>query len=97
MIPAYASSVQSIVLLAEGTRPMFPLHPDSLWMGLLYVLIYGVMGILLTVFGFKVFDWVMTKVDVERELTENKNIAVAIVMAAVILGISLVIVAAIAG
>jgi len=94
MIPAHGV-LASVV--AEAAAPIFPPFPNTLWMGLLYVLLYGIMGILLTVFGFKVFDWVMTKVDVERELTENKNVAVAIVMAAVILGISLVIAASIHG
>ena len=94
MIPPHRS-LPSVI--AEAAGPMFPPFPNTLWMGLLYVLLYGIMGILLTVFGFKVFDWVMTKVDVERELTENKNVAVAIVMAAVILGISLVIAASIHG
>jgi putative membrane protein len=53
--------------------------------------IFGVLGIVLTVFGFKLFDWMTPKIDVERELTEKHNIAVAIVIAAIILGVSLVV------
>jgi uncharacterized membrane protein YjfL (UPF0719 family) len=97
MIPAHVHQVLTVCPLAQAGRPTFPWPADSLWLALLYVLLFGVLGILLTVFGFKVFDWVMTKVDVERELTENRNVAVAIVMAAVILGISLVIAASIHG
>jgi putative membrane protein len=55
--------------------------------------IFGFLGILLIVLGFKVFDWLCPKIDVERELAENHNIAVAIVIAAVILGVSVVIAA----
>ena len=58
---------------------------------------FGIVGIALVVFGFKVFDWVMPHVDVERELAEKGNVAVAIVMAAVVLGISIVIGCAIRG
>ncbi len=43
--------------------------------------------------GFKIFDWLCPKIDVERELAEKHNIAVAIVIAAVILGVSLVVAA----
>lgn len=63
---------------------------------LLIVAAYGVLGILLTVLGFKLFDWLMPHVNVEKELAE-RNVAVAVVMAAAILGVALVIVAAIAG
>ena len=59
-------------------------------------LIFGLIGILLTVFGFKLFDWMMPKIDVEKELAEQHNVAVAIVMAAVILGISIIIAAVLA-
>jgi putative membrane protein len=63
---------------------------------LMWSLIYGVIGIVLTIGGYKIFDWV-TAIDVEKELAEKQNIAVAIVTAAVILGVAIVIHAAIAG
>jgi putative membrane protein len=62
---------------------------------ILSTLIFGVIGILLTLLGFKLFDWILPKVNVEVELAERHNIAVAIVMAAVILGISIVVAATI--
>lgn len=55
--------------------------------------IFGLLGIVLTVFGFKVFDWLTPKINIERELAENRNIAVAIVIGAVIIGVSIVIAA----
>jgi putative membrane protein len=61
---------------------------------LLWSLIYGVLGIVLTIAGYKIFDWI-TPIDVERELGEKQNIAVAIVAAAVIIGIAIVVSAAI--
>lgn len=64
--------------------------------GLLSAAAFGLLGMALLVFGFKVFDWLMVRVDVEKELREH-NLAVAIVMAAAILGMSAVLVAAIMG
>ena len=55
---------------------------------------FGVLGIFLCVLGFKAFDWITPTVNIERELAERHNIAVAIVMAAVILGISAIVIAA---
>jgi len=81
-------------LLAEGIMPW---PPTALWQVLLYTIIFGVLGILMVAFGFKVFDWLLPKVDVEVELAERQNVAVAIVMAAVVLGISAVIIAAMVG
>jgi putative membrane protein len=68
---------------------------ENLAHALLGMVAFGVVGILLVVFGFKLFDWLLPKVDVERELAEKGNVAVAIVMAAVVLGVSAVIVASI--
>jgi uncharacterized membrane protein YjfL (UPF0719 family) len=63
---------------------------------LLAVAAFGVLGIILTVLGFKLFDWAMPHINVEKELAE-RNYAVAIVMAASILAVALVIVAATMG
>lgn len=60
----------------------------------LWTLIYGASGIVLTVLGYKIFDWI-SPLDVEKEIGEKQNIAVAIVCAAVIVGIALVTAAAI--
>lgn len=61
---------------------------------LLATAIFGLVGIGLMLLGFKIFDWMTPKIDIERELGENKNVAVAIVAASVIIGIALVIAAA---
>ena len=50
---------------------------------------FGVLGICLLLAGFKLFDWITPKIDVQRELAENKNMAVAIVVASLILGVSI--------
>ena len=82
---------------AMVAQSAFPWPPNTVWQAMLYVILFGIIGILLTVFGFKVFDWVLPKVDVEVELAEKQNLAVAIVVAAVILGVSGIIIAAMIG
>lgn len=91
---------QVIGLLAQAPttpppRSFFDLPVTSIPQALLAVLLFGILGIILTAFGFKVFDWIMPKIHVETELHERQNMAVAIVMAAVIIGISIVIAAAV--
>ena len=75
---------------------MFALIND--WSGfggaLLATAIFGLVGISLMLVGFKVFDWMTPRIDLEKELGENKNVAVAIVIASVMIGISIVIAAA---
>jgi len=68
-------------------------HPDSLGSAVISSAIFGLAGILLTVIGFKVFDWITPRINIEKELAEKGNIAVAIVVAAMILGVSIVIAA----
>jgi putative membrane protein len=46
-----------------------------------------VVGIALAVLGFKVFDWITPRMNIQLELSEKHNIAVAIVIGAVILGV----------
>jgi len=48
--------------------------------------IFGVVGIVMAIAGFKLFDW-LTPFHLEKEICENKNIAVAILCGAMILGI----------
>ncbi len=61
---------------------------------LLATAIFGLVGIVLMLSGFKLFDIMTPKIDLEKELGENKNVAVAIVVASVIIGIALVVSAA---
>ncbi len=64
---------------------------DKLWRGFCGTLVFGLTGIILAVLGFKVFDWITPRISVEQELAEKQNLAVAIVCAAIILGVSYII------
>lgn len=58
-----------------------------LFRGFTSTLVFGIIGILLAVLGFKVFDWITPKIHIQTELAEKHNLAVAIVCAAIILGV----------
>jgi putative membrane protein len=64
-----------------------------LWRMLLEVTLFGIAGIVLLIIGYYVWELV-TPYNLRRELHENKNVAVAIVVAAFILGMAIVIAAA---
>ena len=64
---------------------------------LFWAVIFGLVGMFLMLLGFKMFDWITPRIELERELAEKGNIAVAIVCAAVIIAMAIVIAAAIAG
>lgn len=52
---------------------------------------FGLLAIALVILGFKVFDWLTPKIDLEAELAEKHNMALAVVTAAIILGICYVV------
>jgi len=64
---------------------------DMDWTNIGNALGFGAIGIVLALLGFKIFDWITPKIDVEQELAEKQNVAVAIVCAAVILGVSYIV------
>jgi putative membrane protein len=64
---------------------------------LVYTFVWGLLGIGLVVLGFKIFDWLTPRLDIQLELSKNHNMAVAIVCASIILGLSLIVAAVIHG
>lgn len=71
-------------------------NPEAFGLSLLAAAVYGLLGIVLLALGFKVFEWITPKLNVEEELAKG-NVAVGILIAAVVLGISLIVVRAIGG
>jgi hypothetical protein len=55
--------------------------------------IYGLIGIFLAVVGYFIFDWI-TPYSLGKELVEDKNVAVAIVVAAILLSVAIIVSAA---
>ena len=71
-------------------------HAQTLLQALANMLLFAGIGIVAAVVGFKLFDK-CTPGNLEKEILENKNVAAAIVAAAVILGVSIIIAASMLG
>ena len=69
-----------------------PATPEPLWRLLLDASLFGITGIVLLIIGYYVWE-LITPYNVRRERHENKNVAVAIVVAAFIVGMAIVIAA----
>lgn len=85
----------SPLLAAEGATAT-TWHAQSIGQAIGYMLLFAAIGIVAAIVGYKVFDK-CTPGDLTREILENKNIAAAIVAAAVILGVCIIIAAAMLG
>ena len=67
-----------------------------MWGALLAAALFGGLGILMTSFGYKLFDMIETKVDFAQEINKG-NMAAAVVIAAFLLGICFIIGRAVGG
>lgn len=76
---------------AEQALPAATWHAQSLAQAVLYMLIFVALGIAAAIVGYKLFDK-CTPGDLSQEILENKNIA-----AAVIIGVCIIIAAAMVG
>jgi hypothetical protein len=65
---------------------------DLTWLPLVSTLIYGLIGIILAVAGYFVFDRLLG-LDLKRELVEDQNTALGIMLAGVFIGIAIVVAA----
>lgn len=64
--------------------------------GLALFAVFGLAGILMAIIGYKLFDK-LTPGDLHAEIFEKKNIAAAILAGSVIIGVSLILAAAMNG
>lgn len=85
-----SAAAQSVETVPELSR----WRPDSLAMQVLSTVLFAGVGIVLAIVGFKLFDLV-TPGKLQEEICEKQNVAAGILGAAVILGISLIIAAAV--
>ena len=71
-------------------------HAQTLGQAIAYMLIFALIGIAAAVAGYKLFDK-CTPGDLNKEILEHRNVAAAIVAGSVILGVSIIIAAAMLG
>lgn len=63
---------------------------DTFMNNIVLSIVFGVIGIILLIFGYCFFDLVLKKIDFNEEL-KNKNVAVAIVIAGFMIAIGIII------
>jgi putative membrane protein len=90
--------IQPVFNLEPGTMTLLAdvWTANSFEMSLLAAAVFGLLGIAMLVLGYKVFEWITPKLNVEEELTKG-NVAVGIAVGALLLAISLIVVRAIGG
>ncbi len=85
--PALLAAEAVVPTTAEGW------HPQTLGQALGYMLLFAAVGFVAALVGYKAFD-LLTPGNLHREIFENRNVAAAVVGAAVILGVCLIVAAA---
>jgi putative membrane protein len=85
--------VMSSAAWGQAVRPGV-YQPRTLLEGIASTIVFGLIGIVLAIVGFKLFD-LATPFSLESEICERQNIAVAIISGAMILGISIIIAVAV--
>jgi putative membrane protein len=97
LITASFLTIATPLMAAEASPATTPTwHAQTLLAAIGNVLIFAGIGIFAAIVGFKIFDK-CTPGDLQREIIEHKNIAAAIVAAAVIIGVSIIIAASMLG
>ena len=71
-------------------------HAQSLGQAVLYMLVFAIIGVIVAIAGYKIFDK-CTPGHLSREILEHRNVAAAIIAAAVILGVCIIVAAAMLG
>ena len=88
--------ISSTTLRAAEATATGELQPHTLGRALLYMLIFAVSGIVIAIGGYKLFD-LFTPGDLHKEIVEKQNVAAAVVAGAIVLGICIIIAAAMIG
>ncbi len=83
-------------LHAADAMPAPTWHAQTLGQALLYMLLFAGVGIVAAIAGYKIFDK-CTPGHLSNEILEHRNVAAAIVAGSVILGVCIIIAAAMLG
>jgi uncharacterized membrane protein YjfL (UPF0719 family) len=69
-----------------------PAATRNIGASVLSTIVFGLLGILLAIIGFKLFD-IVVKFDLEKEICEKQNLAASILCGFMVLGICLIVAA----
>jgi hypothetical protein len=89
-------STPALAADAVTVAPTTTWHAQTLLQALANMLLFALIGIFAAIIGFKLFDK-CTPGHLEKEILEHRNVAAAIVAAAVILGVCIIIAASMLG
>jgi uncharacterized membrane protein YjfL (UPF0719 family) len=89
-------SATSPLLAADSTTPVPSWHAQTLTQAVINVLLFAAIGIVAAILGYKLFDK-CTPGNLTREILEHRNVAAAIIAGAVILGVCIIVAAAMVG
>ena len=81
---------------AETSADIEGAVPVKLWVHLLASIIFSLVGVAVLAFCFKLMNK-LSPFSLKKEIEEDQNVALAIIMGAVIIGMSIIIAAAILG
>ena len=94
----YELSAREVDLLSPALALLFaelppvPWHPTNFGESVLATVVFGGIGIIMAILGFKIFDW-LTPGNLQQEIFEKNNTAAAILGGAFILGVCWIIAA----
>jgi putative membrane protein len=99
MKPIKAKTVAALAATAAAFLPAVASAADGKGIGLhwgevLATAVYGILGIVLAISGYFLFELV-TPFSVKKELTEDDNLAMGVVVGSMFLGVSIIVAAAI--
>jgi putative membrane protein len=89
-MPTLLAAVPAALLQAAPVQVTMP--PAPLWRLMLDAALFGLSGIVLLIIGYYLWE-LITPYNLRREIHENRNTAVSIVVAAFIIGMAIVIAA----
>jgi uncharacterized membrane protein YjfL (UPF0719 family) len=95
-LPTLSLLLTPALLHAAEAAPATTWHAQSLGQALAYMLLFAGVGIVAAIAGYKIFDK-CTPGHLNKEILEHRNVAAAIIAAAVILGVCIIIAAAMLG
>ena len=95
-LPALSILLTPALVRAADVAPAPTWHAQSLGQALLYMLLFAGVGIVAAIAGYKIFDK-CTPGHLNTEILEHRNVAAAIIAAAVILGVCIIIAASMLG
>ena len=99
LLAAWAIGILAILLSAGPVawaqdEAASGLDSSLLFGQIISTLVFGIIGILMAILGFKLFDWLIP-FDLDEEICEKQNLAVGTLCAAMVLGICIIVAVAV--